>query len=482
MRWLVVLFIHALAQCCPVWALDIATQNDARARSAWRYSASGKDGYFQKLDATQWIETTAGTQQQFEEVARTDGYVELFDGSRAMWLRLYADRAEWRQGPQWKRLSVGHWIASGALPKAQVGDYRIRLVYFVPADRVPTPDYEKRIRVLMHFVSEVYRQDFESRNIKSDGLRFETLDGQPAVRLVRGGRPAAFYNGGPNYEQEVQNHRNRVFAEIPASIGVPSRNLIVVFAETYDSGPHRVEWPGGIALGGRRSTDGGTAIFSAWILRPEFSASTIERQRELLFDATPIKGRTALGHGAPDSPRFEFMEDGFGAVAHEIGHALGLPRDKRDDQIYIMGNGFRNLRWNFTPSVDPSRRVRFSDDNARILYSSRYLAPDAVLSDRIPPTVQLNWAEPMRTGAMNVTVSVAASDNEKLRAILFFSPTQASVVGGRGLEGKLQNFQERITVQPLKSGPFRLRALVTDAGGESFSGRVGRCCEGIAWL
>lgn len=344
-------------------------------------------------------------------------------------------------------------------------DYRIRLVYFVPSDRGATAEYEKKIRVLMHFVSELYRQDFESRGIKSDGLRLESRNGQSMVHLVRGARPAAFYSGATNYEREVQNHKKRIFDEIPASIGVPSRNLMVVFADTYDNGPNRVEWPGGIALGVRRSADGGTAIFSAWILREEFSATTVERQKELLFDSTPIKGRTALGHGGSDSPRFEFIEDGIGAVAHEIGHALGLPHDKRNDQVYIMGNGFRNLRWNFTSSADLKQRVSFSDDNARILYSSRYLASDAVLSDRIPPTVRLNWAEKMSTGATNISLSVAAADNEGLRAILYFSITQASVVGGRGLTGKLQKFEERISVPPLKPGPFRLRALVTDVGG-----------------
>ena len=317
----------------------------------------------------------------------------------------------------------------------------------------------------MHFVSELYRQYFETRNIKSAGLRFETLDGEPRVHLVRGVRPASFYNGAPNYDADVQNHKSRVFSEIPASVGVPNRNLMVVFAETYDSGPHRIEWPGGIALRGRRSTDGGTAIFPAWILRPEFSATTVARQMELLFDATPIKGRTALGHGKPDSPRFEFIEDGFGAVAHEIGHALGLPHDKRDDRIYIMGNGFRNLRWNFTPIVDPSKRVRFSDDNARILYSSRYLAADAIHADRIPPGIRLSWAEKLRAGATSIKVSVSASDNEGLRAILFFSRAEASVVGGRGLSGKQQNFEQHITVRPLQAGPFRLMGMVTDAGG-----------------
>jgi len=445
----------------------------AQARKAWRYKASGKDGWFQNETGKRWTETTTdGAQLQFEEMARTAKYVELFDGSRTMWLRLYSDHAEWRQGKksEWHRLYGGRWVQVGDLPKPAKRDYRIRLAYFVPTDRTATPDYAQKIRVLMHIVSEVYRQDFEARKIRSKGLRFETRDGQPVVHLIHGAQGAAFYNNAPKYDPH--NQWKHIIPEIPASVGVPSKNLIIVFAETYDSGPAPFEWPGGVALGGRFSTEGGVGLFSAWILRPEFCATTVEQQKKWLFDTTPIKGRTALGHGRLNSPRFQFIQDGFGAVAHELGHALGLPHDRRQDHLYIMGNGFRNLRWNFTAKPDPQRRARFSDDNARILYTSRYLASDLVLSDRLAPTVQLRLAGPLTAGSTTVKVSVTASDNQGLRAILFFSPAQDSTVGGRALAGKTQTFEQTLSVRPLKAGAFRLRALVADEGGNLTNAEV----------
>ena len=460
------LILAFVLSCRDASAQDKKPTDGAKARINWNYKVSGKDGFFRKGAGKNWTETTPdGGELGFEEVERVDKYVELFDASRTMWLRLHSEHAEWRQNKNahWNRLYDGRWVEAAANPKTIDGDYRIRLAYFVPTDRVPTPQYEEKIRVLMHFVSEVYRQDFEDRKIRSQGLRFETKAGQPVVHLIRGQRIAAFYNKAPNYDPN--NQWTHILPEIPQSVGVPSRNLIIVFAETYDSGEAKFEWPGGVALGGRFSTDGGVGLFSAWILRPEFCATTIEKQKQLFFDTTPIKGRIALGHGKMDSPRFEFIEDGFGAVAHELGHALGLPHDNRRDDLYIMGNGFRNLRWNFAENPDPRKRVRFSDDNARILYSSRYLASDFVLSDRQAPEVRMRWTAPLKAGDTEIKVGVTAADNEGLRAILFFSSAQDSVVGGRALTGKQQDFEQTLSVRALKAGPFRLETWVTDVGG-----------------
>lgn len=447
-------------------ASAVGTTGGESAREAWRYQAGGQDGWFRKEAGKQWVEAaTDGGRYDFEELARTPQYVELFDRGRTIWLRLYADHVDFRQGQKaaWGRLYDGRWVKAADLPRLAEPDHRIRLVYFVPADRQPTADYAAKIRTLMHFVAELYRQDFTARGIDSPGLRFEGKDGVPVVHLVRGRHDAAFYTGAPNYDP--QNQWRHIPPELPRTIGVPNRNVLIVFAETYDEGPAPFEWPGGVALGGRLSTDGGLGLFSAWILRPEFCAATVARQKEMLFDATPIRGRTALGHGGKDSPRFEFIEDGFGAVAHELGHALGLPHDNRRDDLYIMGNGFRNLRRNFEPRPDPKRRVGFSDDNARILYSSRYLAPDAVLSDRVPPKVQLRWAGPLQAGATTVRLAVDASDDQGLRAVLFYAAAQDSTVGGRALTGKAQAFEQALTVRPLRAGPYRIEAFVTDVGG-----------------
>jgi hypothetical protein len=459
------LVVHLLLLGGMAFGQDERPMKEAPAKNAWLYGTSEKQGSFLKGTGKEWTETTPeGGRLSFEEVRRTEQYVELFDRGRAMSLRLYADRAEWRQGDKatWNRLYVGRWADVSELPKPPARDYLIRLAYFVASDREPTPDYEKKIRVLMHFVSELYRQDFESRRIPSKGLRFETNDGSPIVHLIRGARPAAFYNNAPDYDAHMQ--WKRVIPEIPQKVGSPSKNLIIVFAETYDSGPAKFEWPGGVALGSRSSTEGGVGLFSAWILRPEFCATTIKQQAEMLFDPTPMNGRTAVGHGKMGSPRSQFIQDGFGAIAHELGHALGLPHDHRQDSLDIMGNGFRNLRWNFTGKPDP-RRARFSDDNARVVYSSRYLAPDFVSGDYSPPTVQLNWIGPLKVGATQVNLSVTASDDEVLRAILFFSPSQDSVVGGRALKGKQQDFQQKLSVAPLRPGSFQIEALVTDVGG-----------------
>jgi hypothetical protein len=90
----------------------------------------------------------------------------------------------------------------------------------------------------------------------------------------------------------------------------------------------------------------------------------------------------------------------------------------------------------------------------------------------------LNWATPLEAASTSVRVSVSASDNEGLRAILFFSPAQDSVVGGRPLTGKQQKFAQTLAVRPLEPGPFRLEALVADVGGNlthaEIKGTVGK--------
>jgi hypothetical protein len=448
----------------PVAALGGSERTEAR--NAWVYNASGREGRFVNENGTQWIETTAdGDELVFVEEARTKAYVELFDRSRTMWLRLYDEHAEWRQGDhkEWSTLYRGHWVTAADSPKPANADYRIRLAYFVPNDRKPVPNYTEKIRVVAQIVAEVYRQDFKSRRIKSPGLQFESASDQPVVHLVNGKHPARYYNRGPNYDPN--NQYRTILAELPQEAGRPNKNVIIAFAETYDDGPAPFEWPGGVALGSRFSTTGGFGLFSAWILRAEFCATTVAKQKKMFWDTTPIRGRIALGNGSINSPRFEFIEDGFGAVAHELGHALGLPHDSRRDDRDIMGNGFRNLRWNFGEKPDPERSARFSDDNARILYTSRYLAAQPVLTDRLPPVAELSWSDAPKAGDRSITIKVKVSDNEGLRAIGFYSDAEGSVIGGRALTGQAQSFEQKLPVKRLEPGSYRLAASVADAGG-----------------
>jgi hypothetical protein len=160
-----------------------------------------------------------------------------------------------------------------------------------------------------------------------------------------------------------------------------------------------------------------------------------------------------------NSPRCEFVEDGIGAVAHELGHALGLPHDRRRDDVYIMGNGFRNLRYNFTSSR--IRRAQFSDESARLLMASRYLNPELDATDSKPPDVTLK----LTAERSQLYAEVTASDDRELTSVLFFDKVEDTIVDGKPLEGAEATFRQRIAKAKLRDGEVEILCIVTDSGG-----------------
>jgi hypothetical protein len=337
--------------------------------------------------------------------------------------------------------------------------YRIKLGYFLPNDRKPVANYEQKIRLVMSIVGELYLQDLRAKGHATDGLRFEGSEETPTVKLIEGARKAAYYNNAPGYDADEQ--WRRLMPEIRSQLGDPRQQVLIVFTETYDDGPAEHLWPGVIARGAYNTASGGLAVFSSHILRDEFCALNVEEQRRLFFDQTPVPGRKAWGHRI-DSPRCAFIEDGIGAVAHELGHALGLPHDRRQDAQDVMGNGFRNLRWNFAPS--PAKRVAFSEENARLLMSSRYLAKDLDLTDNQPPTVR---AEPPARDRSGWNLTVHANDDKGLKAIVIVDRKAGSVVAGRALKGKSQQIRQRI---PDSAASSPLQIIVSDSGGNQSRG------------
>ena len=339
--------------------------------------------------------------------------------------------------------------------------HKVRLVYFVPKDRRPTANYAEKIAVLMTFVNDLYVRDLRSKGYGSVGLDFEFQDSRPVVRLVSGKDTAAEYNGDPNFD--VHRQWSRILPEVEAALGKAGENLYVIFVETYADGPTKFEWAGGLALGARFSSNGGVGMFSAWVLRDEFCATTVDGQLRHLADETPIPGRTALHRMKPDSPRFEFIEDGFGAVAHELGHAFGLPHDRRADDVDIMGNGFRNLRNNYLDTPGP--KAGFLMENARMLRWSRFIAPDVDLTDNQPPAARIVHPTKLRAGATTILLGGDLTDDKNLAAVQFFSPKLDWVVGGLDLDGRQVRLSEVLIVPPLEKGTFELVVSLIDRGG-----------------
>ena len=112
----------------------------------------------------------------------------------------------------------------------------------------------------------------------------------------------------------MQAHLKRILDDLPAGVADPKKNIVIVFAETYETSPAKMEWAGTLALGSRTNADAGFGVFSSWILRDELCAKEMASEHKLLFDERPLMGRVAMGSGKPNSPRSQFIQDGIGAV------------------------------------------------------------------------------------------------------------------------------------------------------------------------
>lgn len=455
----------------------------AQERVAWQYTGQMKGKptlQFRHHSEKKWfIDRPDGSRVEFKELSRTDEDLILQNVNTKLIHRLTEGRGYWRQPKDepdnWKTWVVGHWVtpkkpkpltprprpSSGpGTPQERqdaIGPHEVRLAYFVPSDRKPIDNYRRRIGVIMEIVSEIFRDDLRRKRYKTEGFRLEHDDDGPIVHLIEADGSARSYNDAPQYDRNEQ-WRN-VVPVARGQLGERDQQVVVIFAETFDDGPAEYGWPGSIALGAYYTADGGTAVFSSYLLRDEFCGLTLDEQRRKFFDATPVVGRRAWGQPM-NSPRGKFAENGIGAVAHELGHAFGLPHDHRQDDQFIMGNGFRNLRRNFSPS-NP-RRVGFSNENAALLMSSRYLNSEIDISDSKPPNVELKLVVEK---PQSLFAEVTASDNTALRAAVFSDGIAGTIIDGQKLSGTSKKFRQRINQAKLKDGSVEIRVIVTDEGG-----------------
>lgn len=437
------------------------------ARQAWRYQGTGGTNTFLNVDGKKWIVYRGdGRTYLYLEERRTPDYVDLRGPTTKLWLRLGNSKGFLRKSSDeaWKPWTAGQWVdakGSTAFDKFGGTDYHLRLVYLVPQDRQPAKNYQKKIAVVMALITELFQEDFRAKGNPKAKLSLEMDNGAPVVHLVRGKQLASYYNNAPKYDPEEQF--TRIGRELRESHGDPERHLLIVFAETYEEGPAEEAWKGHIARGTANPPDGGLAVYSTWLLKDEFCALTVPEQQKLLMDVTPISGRKAFGSARSNSPRFEFVEDAIGAVAHELGHALGLPHDYREPNVDVMGNGFRNIRWNFT-SRPGGQPAKFSTENGRLLLSSRYVNPDLNQMDYDPPIVQL---ELKQLSSKVVMAHVNTTDDTGLRAVVFYdrSGSRNSVVAGRALQGTKMRFEQKLQPFDPNVTEIEIEVFVADEGG-----------------
>ena len=477
-------------------------------RTSWCFKLQGKDVAYLKLPKG-WVFARPGKAvNDLEEIDRTESEIVLQNVRTKLIIRLTERKSYWRQPNQteWTTYATGQWapphssvvdwIAQQTGDKVSVGSdtksrqpnpeamtvksesprppprrprrtsvpmpvdpaYQVRVIYFVPSDRKPVANWEAKLRVLVHYVDTFYRNDLQAKGWETAGLQWQRSGNEVKIHPVAGRRPAAYYNGEPAFD------KNRQFQKIQAELTTlpvgKAGTLRLVLCETYDPGPSDVLWKGSFALGAYGSARGGLAMFSAHILRDEFCALSPRNQTAKFFDRTPLQGRRAMGHRM-HSPRCEFAEDGFGAVIHELGHALGLPHDFRDHDRYVMSNGFRQIARNLSPQTPADRRVTFSDTSTMLLGSSRFLNPAINRNDNQAPQAAL---EASVVAENRVRLTVSAGDSQGLRGFIVMDNVAQVPVAGGPLNGTRFTTQQEVLLKP-ESGQLKVTLIAIDQGG-----------------
>lgn len=199
----------------------------------------------------------------------------------------------------------------------------LRIAYFVPADRQPEPDYQARLERVLSEVQRFYREGMRQQGYGP--LTFELdRDDAKALRIfeVRAKESMRAYG---------RNAGGKVREEVKASL---SQRGVNIDRETVLIVQLLLEWQGERAIEVGPFVGGGDAASgTAWVYD------------DARLDARSLSSKAPGGYYGRPCSLGQFNTHYIGGIAHELGHALGLPherelpRDTHRRGASLMGGG-----------------------------------------------------------------------------------------------------------------------------------------------
>ena len=264
---------------------------------------------------------------------------------------------------QWNKRDVDQFAnrhARTATANLNVGEPRtVRLIYFLPNDRPYDADVVQKMKDEIRTVQNFFAEQMRSHGYGDKTFRVETdSQGEPMVHRVDGQYPNNHYNTGFSGNHWLDPAYGIARDEIAQTFNF-YENIYVVLIDIGKGLP---------GTGEEIGNGGQVLIFS------------------------PIDEKSL-----------------FNLLAHELGHAFGLPHDFRDGS--------------FLMSYGPGSRDRLSVCHTEFLAAHPYFNPDTAINDLSDPTIKLISPYTYPADAKSIPIRLQVSDPEGLhQAILYTAP------------------------------------------------------------